>query len=131
MLRLLALALIAAPLAGCPYCPGEGELRLLEGATTLGPGQSAQFEYRWQGDVRSTPGDCDAVWSVGDVVGGNTELGTVDACGRYTAPAAIPVATAVDVIGSDHGPFCHDCCPYAAQTVRLIPAAEAGADAGT
>ena len=132
MIRVLALALmalLALPLTGCPACFDDGELRLLDGDTTLGPGQSAQFEYRWEGQVRSTPGDCGAVWTVDDVVGGDAERGTIDDCGRYTAPETIAAPGSVVIMGSDHGPFCADCCPHARQTIRLVPAA--AVDAGS
>lgn len=36
-------------------------------------------------------------WSVNDIPGGNAAIGTVDATGRYTAPAAVPAANAVVV----------------------------------
>lgn len=121
-IRWLAALAAAASFAGCPICTGEGELRLLEGETTLAPGEQAQFEYRWEGQVRSTPGDCGAVWTVDDVVGGDAMRGTIDECGLYTAPATTEPRT-VTVVGSDHGPFCADCCPYARETVRIVPAA--------
>lgn len=36
-------------------------------------------------------------WSVNDIPGGNASVGTVDASGRYTAPAAVPAANPVTV----------------------------------
>lgn len=36
-------------------------------------------------------------WSVNDIAGGNAALGTVDATGRYTAPAAVPAANNIVV----------------------------------
>ena len=37
------------------------------------------------------------IWSVNGVSGGNSTLGTIDAKGLYTAPAALPASTAINV----------------------------------
>lgn len=122
MMRTLCLFALAALLAGCPVCEDYGDVIALEGGTTLRPGETTQFAWRWDGRVVAGPEACDEVWAVDLVVGGNEALGTVDACGRYTAPAALDAPRTVSLSASQYAPgTCHDCCPYAARRVRLEP----------
>src|SRR5437016_3662767 len=74
-------------------------------------------------DLRATYGDfdvgpdhCGGFWYVNRIELGNAEVGTIDTCGHYQAPAAFVAGLEVvmiEVSDWDMRGGCADCCPYA------------------
>jgi len=60
--------------------------------TTVQAGATQQFTATVTGTTDTT-----VTWSVNDVVGGNSTVGTISASGLYTAPAAVPSPDTVTV----------------------------------
>lgn len=77
------------------------------------------------GDWVVGPGHCGGFWYVNSVEGGTAELGTIDDCGRYQAPAVLPANLEIvtievadwDLINAG----CADCCPYAVLQLEPLP----------
>jgi hypothetical protein len=83
------------------------------------PGESVQFEFRYDGDTYSTPGACGGHWYVNGVEGGTDATGTITPCGRYTAPAT-PLAEQPFIEATKYpAGGCLDCCPYASIYIAL------------
>jgi hypothetical protein len=121
--RALALAPFAVlALGGCPSCPtgsmspvGTDPHGIVHGGDSL----AFQAEY---GDWTSGPGACGGHWYVQHVEGGADEVGHVDNCGHYTAPATFAAGSPDIVIEASQfglAGSCADCCPYA--TTTLVP----------
>ena len=83
---------------------------------TVGPGHTIQLRAHY-GDWEAGPGRCGADWYVNGVEGGTPELGSIDDCGLYRAPAAdFPpglALVAIDVSEPAVHSLCAECCPYA------------------
>ena len=111
-----------ALLAACPICPAE-RMRIVEGnqAGAVVAADVVHLEARY-GSWRAGAGHCGAHWFVDGIEGGNSELGTIDDCGVYRAPAAFPRDTdRIEIIASEY-PLdgCLDCCPSAAIDLYAI-----------
>ena len=61
-------------------------------STTLRAGDSTQFSAKVTANTDQT-----VKWSVNGVPSGNTTVGTIDATGKYKAPAAPPTPNSVKV----------------------------------
>ncbi|MCK7481864.1 MAG: hypothetical protein M0C28_35345 [Candidatus Moduliflexus flocculans] len=72
--------------------PQSVTINIIEGAASVEVGHSFQFHYSIS---NSTNTSCS--WRVNDVAGGNSTVGTIDAGGLYTAPAAVPNPAQVTV----------------------------------
>ena len=72
--------------------PQSVTINIIESAASVEVGHSFQFHYSVS---NSTNTSCS--WSVNDVAGGNNTVGTIDAGGLYTAPAAVPNPAQVTV----------------------------------
>ncbi len=72
--------------------PQSVTINIIESAASVEVGHSFQFHYSVS---NSTNTSCS--WSVNDVAGGNSTVGTIDAGGLYTAPAAVPNPAQVTV----------------------------------
>jgi hypothetical protein len=84
-MRSIALALLLTA------CGPDCYLELIEGSDDnhLGTVHPAdQVAYRAHLGERDF--DCGGTWIVNGLVGGSAELGTIDTCGHYTAPAVFP-----------------------------------------
>ena len=102
-------------------CPTP-EMDVVEGSTKVHPDDAVSLRARY-GDWESGPGHCGGLWYVARVLGGNDEVGTIDDCGHYQAPAAFtPGLQRILVEATDwelpNG--CADCCSYA--SIDLVPA---------
>jgi len=101
-------------LAGCVICPSS-DMEILAGSQEVKPAEVVQLRARY-GDWESGPERCGGHWHVNLVEGGTTELGTINDCGRYQAPAvAFPdglVRLEIEATKHDYE-GCADCCPYA------------------
>lgn len=120
-MRALALAMLSVVLGGCPICP-TGEMGEVGGdhggQVRAGDVISLRASY---GDWSVGAGTCGGHWSVNDVEGGLAELGTVDSCGRYQAPAGFPAGVArVTIVASQYGDGCADCCPAASTALTVV-----------
>ena len=83
------------PSATSPVSTSGGSpstVAVLPATATLGPGQTATFTATVDGLL-----DQGVSWSVNGIVGGTVSTGTITSFGVYTAPSAIPTATAVTV----------------------------------
>ncbi|MGH9789985.1 MAG: hypothetical protein ACRD5W_02135, partial [Candidatus Acidiferrales bacterium] len=67
-------------------------LSLAPTSATLATNEFVQFTATASGGVPTTVN-----WSVNDVAGGNATVGTIDAAGLYTAPAAVPTPAVVTI----------------------------------
>ncbi len=65
--------------------PEPVAINIIESAASVEVGHSFQFHY----SVSHTTNTA-CTWSVDNVAGGNATVGTIDAGGLYTAPAAVP-----------------------------------------
>lgn len=115
-----AAAALAA--AGCPYV-AEGELRVATGSTTIGPGSQVAFllycDRLFAGWELAAGGTrCAGTWGIGDAFcpdsqcpgTGDAIVGTITACGVYTAPAARPPSPPV-IAATECSSFnCADAC---------------------
>ena len=59
---------------------------------TIAPGATQAFTATVTGDTNQT-----VTWSVNDVAGGNSTVGTIDASGNYTAPTTLPNPATVTI----------------------------------
>ena len=100
-----------ALLPGCPYV-ADGELRIIAGDPPVTPGASIELALYCDGDLAAGDGVCGRDWRVDDVPGGSAALGTITACGIYTAPATPGDLTDVTIGASecDAGRECFDVC---------------------
>jgi hypothetical protein len=120
-MRLAALVL----LAGCPgaWCP-EGEITRGPADQRVRPGDAFDLHAEDGGDWESDAEHCGGHWYVNSVLGGTSEVGTVDPCGRYRAPAAFPDGLAlVHIEAADFVvyPFsCADCCAVASLALEPV-----------
>jgi hypothetical protein len=110
-------ALSTLLLVGC--CP-RPQMEILEGSAQVGPGEIVQLRAS-HGGWQVGPGACGGHWYVDEVLGGSSETGTVDSCGRYEAPEAFPEGLErIEVLASEfESGTCADCCPYA--FIELFP----------
>jgi len=119
--RVLLLPLV---LAGCPMCPGS-EMEVSGGASgEVHPGDTLVLRAHYGDDWQSGPEHCGGNWYVNHVLGGSPEVGTIDTCGRYRAPAAFtPGLQLVLIEAADFVlPYgCADCCPYASVALEPQP----------
>ena len=72
--------------------PQSVTINIIESAASVEVGHTFLFHYSVS---NSTNTSCS--WSVNDVAGGNSTVGTIDAGGLYTAPAAVPNPAQVTV----------------------------------
>ena len=84
---------VAILAAGCSSSPPHVTPSISPGAAALSPGQTVQFQATLPG--RGVD------WSVNDIAGGNSSVGTIDENGNYTAPAATQSAT-VTITAASH-----------------------------
>jgi len=120
--RLVIAAATLVSLGGCPICP-PSEMNVVggpdDGHVEAGDVIVLRATY---GDWAVGPSHCGGDWAVNHVRGGSAEVGTIDACGTYTAPAVFPDGLALVVIEAadlNLANGCADCCPYA--TILLEP----------
>jgi hypothetical protein len=107
-------AWLALALAGCPICP-DGSI---SGPSAIAAGTTVELQASY-GDWRADTSHCGAFWYVNGQLAGDATDGTIDTCGRYTAPAT-PPGSAVHIEASQFAlGQCSDCCPYAAITLRV------------
>jgi hypothetical protein len=111
MIRFFAASLL---LAGCPLCPSP-QMTIVSGSVTVAPGAVVDLRASY-GDWQVGPGRCGGHWTVNLVEGGDATVGTIDTCGRYTAPATFPDSlTSIDIEASEYPRGqCSDCCPFGA-----------------
>lgn len=121
-MRPTAAAAALVLLAGCPICPTP-EMRVAEGNAQgfVLAADLVQLEAAY-GDWRAGREDCGAHWYVNGIEGGNAEVGTIDACGLYRAPARFPSGLdRLDVLAAEYEvDTCMDCCPYAAIVLHVV-----------
>ena len=122
-MRWLRVGLVAVAVAwstaACMLC-GDGFIRLVEGAEPIPPGGEVGLQLEWDDEIQTGPGRCDGYWAVNGLEGGDPSVGTIDGCGRYTAPAQ-GLVKSVEIEGARYAPdTCADCCPFATRTVRLV-----------
>ena len=120
-LTLLSLILLGLAVGGCPIC-STGEMTEVGGdhGGRIRAGDVLSLQARYD-DWTVGPGACGGHWTVNDVEGGLPELGTIDSCGRYQAPAAFPTGvTRLYLAATKYGPGCADCCPAAGVTFPVI-----------
>lgn len=72
--------------------PDPVAINIIETSASVEAGHTFQFHY----SVSNTTNNA-CSWSVNDVAGGNATVGTIDAAGLYTAPAAVPNPAQVTV----------------------------------
>ncbi len=72
--------------------PDPVAINIIEGAASVEVGHSFQFHYSVSNTTNTS-----CAWSVENVAGGNAIVGTIDAGGLYTAPAAVPNPAQVTV----------------------------------
>ncbi len=110
-------SLALAAWIGCTTC--EGTLVPLDGDDApLGPGEQRTYALAWRGRQLRFD-DCDGYFEVNGVQGGLGWLGTIDACGVYTAPLVPPDEVVVITGATDPPGGCADCCPRGSTTVAL------------
>ena len=83
-----------------------------------------------------SPADCEGFWYVDGHLYGHDEVGKIDVCGVYQAPEVIhkrqkirisvsPYLLGIDPnetkMCGDHCVACLDCCPYAENSLVLVP----------
>ncbi len=111
--------------AGCMMCPSS-EMAIVAGPDdgTVHAGDVIDLRAGY-GDWHSGPGECDGRWYVNAVRGGTPEVGTIDDCGHYQAPATLPAGLELIVIEATDGwelpNGCADCCPYAKIELEPLP----------
>lgn len=81
----------ASPADPAPAAPGS--LTLSPSSTSVRAGMTQQFTPSLAGKTLT--------WSVNGVAGGNAAIGTIDANGNYTAPAALPSPDTVTIEAAD------------------------------
>jgi hypothetical protein len=108
---------------GCPWCETDFELGVVEGTTTLQPGERVTLELDSEG-YHAGPDRCRGHWYVDGIEGGSLDVGIVTRCGVYIANATQPGPSKVIVEATQH-PLdgCADCCPYGRKTITLAAAA--------
>jgi hypothetical protein len=112
--RAIAIALALA-LAGCPIVP-DARLMVTSGSLPLTPGSSLSLALSCKDPgedwvITAGDGHCGGSWFVDKKPGGSRETGTIDSCGRYTAPAMRPAKPPVVVAyETEWGTVCYDCC---------------------
>ena len=119
---LLVVPALAVVLGGCPIC-STGEMTEVGGdhGGRVHAGDVLSLRARYD-DWMVGPGACGGHWTVNEVEGGLAELGTVDSCGRYQAPATFPAGvTRLNIAASKYGPGCADCCPAAGIVLTVVP----------
>jgi hypothetical protein len=67
-------------------------VNIIENAASVEVGHTFQFHYSVSNTANTS-----CTWSVDNVAGGNAAVGTIDAAGLYTAPAAVPNPAQVTV----------------------------------
>ena len=79
---------------------------------------AVQFEMMYGDDENAHAYACGLYWYVDAVEGGNELVGTVSACGRYTAPAVLPDRD-LWISGLKYGIGCADCCPGSQRLIEF------------
>ena len=107
-------------LAGCPICELDTTLDVVEGTTTLRPGEQITLELASEG-YYAGPERCRGHWYVDGIEGGNPDVGIVTRCGVYlsTPSTARPREVIVEAMQYPLG-TCLDCCPYELRRIALI-----------
>src|SRR6185437_1933600 len=81
--------------SGSPVLPpdsGTKGVTVTPATATIRAGANEAFAAAVSGLANST-----VTWSVNSIAGGNASVGTIDANGMYTAPAALPTPNTVTV----------------------------------
>jgi hypothetical protein len=81
-------------------------------------GEAVQFKMSYGGVEYANAHACGLHWYVDDVEGGNWLVGTISACGRYTAPAVLPNKE-IWISGEGYERGCADCCPGALRKISF------------
>lgn len=126
IVRLLLLGMLCAP-AGCDLvlCH-DGEITGTPAGSIVRPGDVFDLHASIPLiDVDFGPNDCGGHWYVNHIEGGSPEVGTIDSCGHYVAPASFVAGfenifiemTDWDMV---HG-GCADCCPSAYVHLEPVP----------
>ncbi|MBS0659523.1 MAG: VCBS repeat-containing protein [Verrucomicrobia bacterium] len=84
-------------------------------SATVPVGQTLSFDAR----PYTRGADVSLVWRVNGISGGNASVGTVDANGRYTAPAAVPKSGQVQVTAA----LAAEATTVASATMQIVPPA--------
>lgn len=94
---------------------------VVDGDREVSPGAVVQLHASYGDWQAGAPDHCVAHWYVNYIEGGSHEVGTIDRCGRYQAPAAFPPGLALLGIEASEYVYdgCADCCPYA--YIELYP----------
>jgi hypothetical protein len=109
-------------LGGCPSCP-TGSMTVVDGPDDGQVRAGDLLDLRASyGGWEAGPGECGGDWAVNHVRGGSPEVGTIDDCGHYVAPAVLPEG--LELVFIEAADFslagdCADCCPYA--WLELVP----------
>jgi len=81
-----------------PFALHAQSITISPGYTNVGVNQTVQYTAMTTGLM-----DTKVTWKVNNIVGGNSQVGTITQNGLYTAPAMIPsVSTLVEAFGSDN-----------------------------
>jgi hypothetical protein len=100
----LGLLLILRFASGCAVTSSTGvsappvaaiSVSVLPGTASIRTGASQTFTASVSGSTNQA-----VEWSVNGTVGGNVLLGTIDAAGKYVAPAALPNPNSITILGS-------------------------------
>jgi hypothetical protein len=100
----LGLFLILRFTAGCAVTSSTGasslpvaaiSVSVVPGTANIRTGSSQSFTAVVSGSTNQA-----VQWSVNGSVGGNASVGTIDAAGKYTAPAALPNPNSITILGT-------------------------------
>ena len=105
-------------------CCADASMSIVSGPDDhlVRPGDVIQFRatgFDWE----AGPDHCGSDWAVNHVIGGTPEVGVIDGCGRYVAPAVLPANLELVLIEAASYPLdagCADCCPYAALALEPV-----------
>ena len=110
-------------LSGCPVCC-EQEVEIVSGGDrAISAGEVVQLRAHADGWSLG-PDDCGGFWYVNGFLGGDADVGTIDTCGLYRAPARFPPQLAeIWIEASEHPLFeygCSDCCTPAYGVFAIV-----------
>lgn len=106
-------------LSGCPICDNDTDLAIVAGDKELLPGEQVSLALDNEG-FTAGPTQCRGYWYVEGIEGGTADVGTVTACGIYTAPTTAGSRRVVRVEATKYMLHdCADCCPYGQAAITL------------